>query len=239
MDFNLWLNTRLRVHGSYDGVVDNVFGRASIEALKRFQSAEGLAPTGQADEATVEALRLNPQGRIVNVVPAPKRPAEPVWMLEARRFIGLTEVPGARSNPTIVGWAKALGGWIAGFFTNDDTPWCGLFMAHCFGAVLPQEKLPANPLGALEWSKFGMQLSAPCVGAVLVFQRPGGGHVGLYAGEDDDNYLVLGGNQSNRVKLSPVAKDRCVGIRWPRTGGDPIGGRLRVNIAGEVSRNEA
>jgi uncharacterized protein (TIGR02594 family) len=239
MNFNLWLNTRLRAYGAYDGVVDSVFGRASIEALKRFQVAEKLSVTGQADEATVEALRLEPRGTIVKVVPAPALPAEPIWMREARRFMGLTEIPGPKSNPTILGWAEALGGWIAGYYRNDDTAWCGLFMAHCVGAVLPQEKLPANPLGALEWNKFGSALSAPVPGAILVFSRTGGGHVGLYVGEDDANYVVLGGNQGNKVKLSLVEKSRCVGIRWPKTGGVPVGGRVRTTLAEEVSRNEA
>ncbi|MDM9647731.1 TIGR02594 family protein [Rhizobium sp. S163] len=237
--FELWLNTRLRVHGAYDGVVDGVYGRASMEALIRFQKAEGLPATGRADTATVAALRVEPRGSVVKVVPAPVIPAEPVWMREARRFVGLLEIPGPKSNSTIIGWAKALGGWIATFFTNDDTPWCGLFMAHCFGFTLPQEKLPANPLGALEWNKFGAQLTSPVLGAVLVFKRPGGGHVGLYVGEDDQNYIVLGGNQSNSVKLSLVEKARCVGIRWPKTGSSPIGGIIRSTLEDEVSRNEA
>jgi uncharacterized protein (TIGR02594 family) len=235
----LWLNTRLRAHGCYNGVVDAVYGRASIEALKRFQTAEGLKPTGLPDTATVDALRLEPNGRVVKVLPSPVLPAEPVWMREALRFKGLTEIPGPKSNATIMDWAKALGGWIAGFYQNDDTPWCGLFMAHCFGVTLPGEPLPANPLGALQWNKFGTSLTTPVLGAVLVFERPGGGHVGLYVGEDDDNYIVLGGNQSNTVKLSLVEKKRCVGIRWPRTGGAPVGSRIRSTLPEEVSRNEA
>ncbi|MDR9811400.1 TIGR02594 family protein [Rhizobium hidalgonense] len=111
-------------------------------------------------------------------------------MREARRFMGLKEIAGAASNPTILGWAKRLGGWIASFYTNDDTPWCGLFIGNLISTTLPQEKLPSNPLGALEWGKFGQSMTAPALGAILVFQRPGGGHVGLYAGEADENYIV-------------------------------------------------
>ncbi|UWU13253.1 TIGR02594 family protein [Rhizobium sullae] len=238
MQFDLWLNTRLRAHGAYDGVVDNVHGRATIAALKRFQKADGLTPSGMADEATVNALRLDPQGRAFHVLPAPRTPEEPVWMREARRLMGVKEIPGSASNPTIIGWARRLGGWVADFYRNDDTPWCGLFLAHCISMTLPEEKLPANPLGALEWNKFGIPLATPVLGAILVFKRPGGGHVGHYAGEDGDFYCVLGANQSNTVKLSMIEKERCVGIRWPKTAPAPIGGRLRAN-AGGVSRNEA
>ncbi|TCU35431.1 TIGR02594 family protein [Rhizobium azibense] len=238
MTFDQWLNARLRVHGAYDGVVDGVFGRATIDALKRFQKAEELEPTGVADEATVDALRLDRQGRVVKVIPAPKTPDEPVWMREARRLKGIKEIPGAASNPTIISWAKRMGGWIASFFANDDIAWCGLFVGNCVAVTLPEEKLPANPLGALEWKKFGISMAAPALGAILVFTRNGGGHVGFYAGEDGEFYCVLGGNQGNSVKFSMIEKERCVGIRWPRTAPAPIGGRVHAN-AGGVSRNEA
>ncbi|MDR9772412.1 peptidoglycan-binding domain-containing protein [Rhizobium hidalgonense] len=59
-DFDQWLIQRLRLHGTYAGVVDGAHGRATIEALKRFQHAECLPETKQADEATVEALRYDP-----------------------------------------------------------------------------------------------------------------------------------------------------------------------------------
>lgn len=111
-------------------------------------------------------------------------------------------------------------------------------MAHCIGVTLPTERLPTNPLSALAWADFGID-AAPAPGAVLVFRRPGGGHVGLYAGENADSYVVLGGNQGNRVKLSNVEKSRCVAIRWPRTGGAETGGRVNATAAGGVSRNEA
>lgn len=164
----------------------------------------------------------------------PATPADPIWMREARRQMGILEVPGSKSNPTILGWAKALGGWVANFYKDDDTPWCGLFAAHCIGLTLPAEKLPTNYLSALAWADFGIQCE-PVIGAVLVFRRNGGGHVGFYAGENDDSYVVLGGNQGNSVKLSNVEKRRCIGIRWPKTGGAQIGGRVNSTPAGGLS----
>jgi hypothetical protein len=42
--------------------------------------------------------------------------------------------------------------------------------------------------------------------AVLVFERPGGGHVGYYFGEDATAYHVLGGNQGDAVTIARIAR---------------------------------
>jgi uncharacterized protein (TIGR02594 family) len=165
--------------------------------------------------------------------------AYPAWYNEMLRLKGLKEAPGAANNPIILGWAKRLGGWIASFYKSDATPWCGLFCAHAFAIGLPNEPRPANPLGALEWRKFGVPMNEPAIGAVLVFTRKGGGHVGLYAGEDETRYYVLAGNQDDMVKVSPILKERCVAVRWPKTIPVPKNGRVRVAAAGKLSSNEA
>ncbi len=232
------------VHGAYAGVADNVPGRQMFAGLKRFQQAVGLQVTGLADEATVAALRPDPKKNAQSPLTiysagAVPMPAEPVWMREARRVMGLKEIAGPKSDPTIIGWAKRLGGWIASYYTDDDIPWCGLALAHWISFTLPGEALPANYLAALSWKKFGRGLETAARGAVLVFERPGGGHVGLYVGEDTSHFHVLGGNQSNSVSVTRIAKERLQAIRWPTTGGQPIGGRVLLQSTGAVSRNEA
>mgnify|MGYP001042647407 FL=1 len=240
MTFDAWLISRLTIHGTYAGIVDAVPGRQMTAALRRFQGAVKLPITGLADQATVDALRLSPN-TTKPAVAAPKFPAEPVWMREARRYMGLKEIVGPASNATIMSWARRAGkSWIASFYTNDDIPWCGLFVNNAVSVTLPKEVLLANPLSALAWAKFGIELTVPVVGAILVFKRPGGGHVGFYVGEDATHYYVLGGNQSNSVSITRIAKERLVAIRYPRTGGDPVGGRVKLTVAGApVSSNEA
>ncbi|MGX1259816.1 TIGR02594 family protein [Sinorhizobium fredii] len=237
MNFDRWVNDRLLAHGAYSGRVDGVPGREMVAALKRFQAAVGLEPTGLANAATVDALRQNARGVVVAV--APKVPAEPVWMREARRYMGLREVAGPKSNSTIIGWARRLGSWVADFYTNDDTPWCGLAVANWISVTLPSEPLPSNPLGALNWSNVGIALKEPALGAILTFKRPGGGHVGFYAGEDSQCFHVLGGNQSNSVSITRIDKSRLQAIRWPKTGGEPVPGRVIRTATGEASRDEA
>lgn len=244
MTFDEWLINRLRAAGAYAGVMDGVHGREVHAALERFQRGHGLKITGMADADTVAALRVvKPSGNKALKIydKAPSQPIEPVWMREARRLMGQKEIPGPKSNPVIMGWAKRFGGWIANYFTNDDIPWCGLFIGHVIAITLPKEPLPANPLGALEWRKFG-KLTHACVGAILVFSRTGGGHVGIYVGEDQTHFHVLGGNQSNTVNMTRIAKSRLVsnGIRWPKTGETPIGGKVMLSASGvPVSTNEA
>ncbi|CDZ32193.1 TIGR02594 family protein [Neorhizobium galegae bv. officinalis] len=242
--FDGWVIERLRAHGAYAGILDNAPGRAMIDGLKKFQQAEGLDVTGMADEATVHALRRQGNSResgfkvLGRSVPVPR---EPIFMREARRYLGIKEVAGAKANPTIIGFAKALGGWVASYYTSDETPWCGLGLGYCIAATLPNEVLPSNPLSALAWKNFGMPLTNRAVGAILVFVREGGGHVGFYVGEDDICYHVLGFNQSNSVTITRVEKSRCVAIRWPKTSEPPIGGPVFMTATAGVpiSRNEA
>ena len=241
MTFDEWLIFRLRFHGAYDGVSDGVHGRAVINAIQRFQRTVGIRVTGVADDATVAALRADRPAGDTGSKAIPAIPVEPVWLREARRFMGLKEIAGPKPNPTIIGWAKGFGGWIANYFTNDDIPWCGLFVGHVVAATLPREKLPANPLGALRWAKFGRELPKPAIGAILVFTRTGGGHVGFYLGETPTHYTVLGGNQLNSVSITQIEKNRLVtgGVRWPTTGEQPALGSVMSAGTAPVTSNEA
>lgn len=238
MTFDEWLISRLTAWGFYKASTGVSAARAISIGLTAFQQASRIKITGTATTETVNALRAVPPAGSPSVPGLPSAPSEPVWMREARRMMGLKEIAGAKSNPVIISWAQTLGGWIKGYYTNDDIPWCGLFMAHCIGSTLPAEHLPANPLGALNWSSFGRSIG-PCVGAILTFHRTGGGHVGLYVGEDKAAYHVLGGNQSNSVSITRVEKGRLEDARWPVTADAPVAGRVWLTINGELSKNEA
>lgn len=160
------------------------------------------------------------------------------WIVTAESLLWTTEIPGSRSNPRIMRWAKSIGGWVANVYNNDDIPWCGLFVGWCMSTN--QIKLGIqNPLSALAWNNFGKKVE-PCYGCVMVFSRDGGGHVGFYMSEDSESYHILGGNQSNQVNISKVSKARFVGARWPIGYEDyMVPGRIKRTFNGQLSKNEA
>lgn len=140
----------------------------------------------------------------------------------ALSFMGLQEIVGRGSNKTILAWRDQLN---AAFgvdpnaakiegYSDDDIPWCGLFMAVV--AFLAGKKVVTSPLWARNWAGFGKAANTAMLGDVLVFVRPGGGgHVGIYIAETATQYMVLGGNQGNRVSIAPIDKSRCIARRRP------------------------
>lgn len=163
-------------------------------------------------------------------------PAPPYWMAVAYKYRGLRETPGPKATPTLMQWAKNMGGFVAGFFRDDATPWCALFAnAVHEEAGLPLSGRPGSVelLRAASFREYGTPLEVPAHGAVLVFQRPGGFHVGWYTGESLKGYRVYGGNQHDEVRDSWLPQRDCVAVRWPDPAVTP-GGRIMLR-PGELS----
>ncbi len=160
----------------------------------------------------------------------------PTWLAEARRHIGLREIPGIQTAPTIAAWLQRLGAW----WRDDETPWCGTFVAHCVRDTGP---LPQHWYRAKAWATWGAPLAGPAVGAVVVFERQGGGHVGFVVGRDTaGRLLVLGGNQGDAVTVSAFDTRRVLAYRWPAGAVFPVSGMatLPTQLAqGAASANEA
>lgn len=226
------IQKKLKSAGFDPGPLDDVRGTLTISAIKAFQKANGLAVDGIVGPATAARLFGGAIPDSPSFVPA----TQP-WMLEAYSLLGLKEDTSARSNPVIIGWGKAL----KLNYSDDEIPWCGLFVAHCIGSQLPDEPLPNNPLGARNWAKLGIQ-TTPQPGAVMVFwrksQQSGLGHVGFYVAEDANAYHILGGNQSDKVSVTRMPKARFLQARWPRTAPAPTGRPVMADASGRVSTNE-
>jgi uncharacterized protein (TIGR02594 family) len=209
----------LTLKGFLPGTVDGIWGRRTVAAVKAFQQSMALEVDGVVGPKTFQALFGEQEAITVD-------PLLP-WFAEAHHLLGTKEVLGKRNNPVILDWADNLDI----HYKDDEVPWCGLFVAHCIGSTLLDEVLPANPLGARQWEKFG-QPTQPRLGAVMVFWREsrggGKGHVGLYTGEDHDAYRILGGNQSDKVCFTWVGKDRFVSARWPTSAASLGGGQAIV-----------
>lgn len=161
--------------------------------------------------------------------------SKPLWIIEAQRHIGLKEIKGSKHNNFIIVWLKSLKAW----WSDDETPWCGTFVAHCMktaNCVLPKYWMRAK-----DWLNWGKIIDKPFVGCIVVFERQGGGHVGFIVGRDENNNLmVLGGNQGDSVKISPFSVDRVLGYRWPNEYQLPIAKDLPIiKSDGLLSKNES
>lgn len=160
----------------------------------------------------------------------------PKMITEALKLFGTLEAPGARDNPTILAWAKEVGQ--GDVYVHDSIAWCGLFMAVV--AKRAGKPIPDKPLWALSWGEWGRPAPAAMLGDVLTFRRDSGGHVALYVGEDAEAYHCLGGNQSDKVCFTRIAKSRLYRARRPAYNVQPANVR-RVMLAanGRLSHNEA
>lgn len=136
----------------------------------------------------------------------------PIWLSVATAFLGLAEVAGPGDNPVIIQWSKDLKVPYAG----DSEAWCALFLNRVLQACqLPVAGSGYDLIRAKTFVDYGHAMSHPAPGAIMVFDRPGGAHVGFYLGENASAYRIRGGNTSDRVGDAWLRKDRLLAIRWP------------------------
>ncbi len=220
------VQARLADLGFDPGPVDGLRGPRTDAALIAFKRSVGLAARAYFGPLTEAALMGGAQVRARADLP---------WMAEAGRMLGLHE---ARDTARLRRWFDRSVAWI----DPREVAWCGAFVASCLRAANPDIALPDNPLGARAWGGFGKPCE-PVFGAVLTFWRgrKAGwqGHVGFYWGEDASAYHILGGNQSDAVTVTRIAKERLLAARWPVDL--PVSGRqILLSAAGQpLSANEA
>lgn len=172
----------------------------------------------------------------------------------ALRRVGITEVVGKGSNPTIEQWRDKLvaaGSNVAGL-SDDDIPWCGLFVA--FVCLMAGKPVQEDPLWARNWAKYGTEVATrkagklvnapgmvPSLGDILVYERPGGGgHVDFYIAETETAFIGIGGNKTNRVQISGIDKKRCIAVRRPPMSVAPASLKpYFVTDAGALTSNES
>lgn len=198
---------------------DGVLGRDTLKAIKHFQRIKGLRVDGIVGPATLRVLFGEGQKTL------------PPWMAEANRYMGLHEVKNASKLDDLLD------------MDTSEIPWCGAFVGFVIAQTLPDQLIPNNPLWALNWAKFGIQAAPvtgqPYYGSVAVFKRNAGGHVGFVVGHDEKYVHILGGNQSNSVSITRVAKSQLQAYRWP-AGVAFYGNPLKFSkFTGEVFNNEA
>lgn len=124
---------------------------------------------------------------------------------------GNIEVKGADDNPEVMKYYHETGRrWV----DHDETPWCDAFLDW---VIQQAGGTPTPGLNARAWLTKGKETTDPKPGDIAVFWRVSPdsvyGHVALFVRETDDVVWVLGGNQSDMVKISAYHKDRLLGYR--------------------------
>ncbi len=135
---------------------------------------------------------------------------EPVWLRIARGYLGQREIAGRKHNPLILRWWTR----IRAPFTDDETPWCAGFV----GGVLEEAGIKSSrSAAARSYLRWGMRLTKPVVGCVVVLERgPRHGHVFFLLGRDEHgNLLGIGGNQGNKVSVASFDPKRVLAVVWP------------------------
>lgn len=137
----------------------------------------------------------------------------PKWMEEAFRNRGVTEIHGPQTNSKIKTWLQKLKAW----WSDDETPWCGTFVAHCLDAA--GLMIPKNWMRAKEYATYGTPCAKDAIpfGAICVKSRVGGGHVFFAVARSRDYSIIygLGGNQHDMVNITPFRVSDIDAVRWP------------------------
>lgn len=212
----------------YNVDIDGIFGPQTKGAIKSFQKANNLEVDGIVGPKTSAVLFPKTNSPTLQVTKTP-------WIDEGLKIKGWHEV---RNRAELFKWMRSDGSSVG---DPSKIPWCGDFVETAIKLALPNEPFTGpvkeNPYWARNWQYFGVKSDA-VYGAILVFTRRGGGHVGFYVGEDKNYYHVLGGNQSNAVTVTRIAKSRCIAVRYPSTA-VKHNKKVYLSSRGKISTNEA
>ena len=186
---------------------------AFTDAVRDFQEAAGF-------EGQDAKLGPNTLSRLVeehdfpapDLAPIASQPARTRMQRVAESQLGVVEFGGPQHNPLVLRYSSDVGlDWVH----DDETPWCSIFVNWC---ALKAGVERSGSAMARSWLRNGTEFATPEPGDVVVFWRgsPSAdtGHVALFHSYAPNGQInVLGGNQSNRVVVSPYSEDRLLSFR--------------------------
>ena len=120
---------------------------------------------------------------------------------------GISEVPGVENNPEIMKYFSYIGHeWVQG----EETAWCSAFINWC---AKKKGFIYSRKLNARSWLKAGLEVGFKDADLVVLWRESPDswkGHVGIPVREDGRYIWILGGNQSNMVRISAYPKGRLL-----------------------------
>jgi uncharacterized protein (TIGR02594 family) len=132
------------------------------------------------------------------------------WLAVANAELGEEEIAGPENNARILDYIAAVQSTRG--VQDDEIDWASAFAEWSLNQVGIEGPQSMEPNAWLSW---GRGIAAPEQGCVAVFSFNGLGHVGFFVSEEGKSLNILGGNQSDVVKISRYAKKDVVGYRLP------------------------
>lgn len=223
------------VRWGYKLTPDGEFGKVTEAAVMHFQRKHGLQDDGVVGPKTWKLL-LAPDAKPVgssfnppsasgpDPTPVKSTPAPsgggPAWMkiAKAEEAAGVHEIKGKAANPRIIEYHAAT----TLKAKSDEVAWCASFVNWCLAKA---GITGTRSAAAASFASWGNATSAK-YGAITVIYNSAaansslstsGNHVGFLVEETKTHYVLLGGNQSDSVKVSnfPKTKWKVKGMRWP------------------------
>jgi uncharacterized protein (TIGR02594 family) len=236
----LMVQQMLNQWGGYNLPENGIWAKIHGIALFDFQRQMGLEPTGIADSEVWEYLTGKKKGekKIFDSTGGKNYGPKPKWISIAEGEIGVKEIPdapaegkaGKVNNPRVMEYHAASGG-----YNSDEPAWCASFASWCLtkaGIANPQDP------GVIQWNGWGTKTDKAFYGAIAIVNTTGAwGHIGFVVGGNaKKGYQVLGGNQSNMVKISTY-KNITTFIQPPGYTPSPEAFTLDV-LEGDFGKND-
>jgi uncharacterized protein (TIGR02594 family) len=132
------------------------------------------------------------------------------WLSVAQAELGEEEIAGPENNPRVLEYIATVQSTRG--IQDDETDWSSAFVEWSLNQAGVEGPQNMDPHAWLQW---GRGVDRPEEGCIAVFSFSGLSHVGFFLGEEGKSVSILGGNQSDLVKVSRYAKKDVLGYRLP------------------------
>lgn len=181
---------------------------------------DGPLPQLRSGKSLGDRPPLNSEERIAKAI-ITRAPFGPTPLDVGKFFLAVGKGEyGKLWQPYAQGWPVRWNPVIVNFFQatkttpeGDLTAWCAAFVNWCF--LRSGKGFATRSASSASFRTFGVEISTPSAGDLVVFQRTGTessgdmrGHVGFFVAAGEDEIEVLGGNQIEGTENSHMVSSK-------------------------------